>query len=370
VTTVRVIADDLTGALDSAAPLTRLSGPMPVIWCPEAIPQHGGSFALDTESRDIPTVEATWLAAFEGTGLAYKKVDSLLRGNTVNEVAACLTSGLFASAVIAPAFPAQQRITQHGQQYWRANPGEAWQAVACDLDAGLQARGIHLRRATSPNELAGQGHFLCDATTEDGLAALVATGGRLAGPLLWCGSGGLARALAGDPIEPRPYRLESPLLMVIGSHHPITLKQVRTLTDRMPGIVLRVRPEDGRSPVIDDLARILGERGRSALVLEVPDGTGAKIAAPFFDRILAAATERMTPARSLLVTGGATLRRLMNVLGARSLLVRGELSPGVPRSLIRGGRWDGTVVISKSGAFGDPGLLIRLAESAKGAVHE
>jgi len=34
--------------------------------------------------------------------------------------------------------------------------------------------------------------------------------------------------------------------------------------------------------------------------------------------------------------------------------------PGVPRAVIRGGRWDGTDVVSKSGAFGQVRLLRRL----------
>jgi D-threonate/D-erythronate kinase len=58
------------------------------------------------------------------------------------------------------------------------------------------------------------------------------------------------------------------------------------------------------------------------------------------------------------------------VLRARALLVDGEPLPGVPRSALEGGLWDGAAVISKSGAFGDPSLLIRLVESAMGGSHE
>jgi len=102
----------------------------------------------------------------------------------------------------------------------------------------------------------------------------------------------------------------------------------------------------------------------------VPDGTGAAVAAPFFDRVLTTAVSCLERPRSLVVTGGATLHRLVGVLGARALLVTGEPLPGVPRSLLQGGAWDGAVVISKSGAFGDRGLLIRLLESAKGGSHD
>ena len=119
---LRIVADDLTGALDTAAPLTALGGPLPVFWQRDAIPAEVTSFALDTESRDLPPGPASWLAAFADAGLAYKKIDSQLRGSTVEEIAACLASGRFASAVIAPAFPAQQRITRDARQYWRRAP--------------------------------------------------------------------------------------------------------------------------------------------------------------------------------------------------------------------------------------------------------
>ena len=48
----------------------------------------------------------------------------------------------------------------------------------------------------------------------------------------------------------------------------------------------------------------------------------------------------------------------MEALGAVSLTVLGERSPGLPVSRIRGGRWDGCLVISKSGAFADAGLFV------------
>ena len=67
---------------------------------------------------------------------------------------------------------------------------------------------------------------------------------------------------------------------------------------------------------------------------------------------------------SLFVTGGETLHGLLQALGAQSLLATGELLPGVPHARIVGGRWHDLPVIAKSGGFGAPDLLIRLAESA------
>jgi uncharacterized protein YgbK (DUF1537 family) len=298
-----------------------------------------------------------------GADLAYKKIDSLLRGNTAQEIAACLAGGRFAHAVIAPAFPVQQRVTRGGRQYWRPSAAEPWQAVPCDLLSALRKEGIEVRLAAAAGEVALGGFAMCDAVSEDDLRALAAAGRQLAGPVLWVGSAGLARALAGTSAEGALPRLEPPLLIIIGSHHPVTLAQIATLEAAAPELVTTVRPgDDDLQPARAGLAR----RARAARVLAVPDGTGAERAAPFFERALGTLAARLTPPRSLVVSGGATLHRLVDVLGARSLLVTGEPLPGVPCSLLQGGVWDGVTVISKSGGFGDPALLIRLADCATG----
>ena len=63
---------------------------------------------------------------------------------------------------------------------------------------------------------------------------------------------------------------------------------------------------------------------------------------------------------TLVIAGGETLRDVCDMLEAEWLEVDGEIMPGVPTSVMNGGRWDGMTVVSKSGAFGDAGLLVRL----------
>jgi uncharacterized protein YgbK (DUF1537 family) len=65
----------------------------------------------------------------------------------------------------------------------------------------------------------------------------------------------------------------------------------------------------------------------------------------------------LEPPGTLVAAGGETLRGLCVALGAQCLEVQGSIQPGLPRSILRGGRWDGVTVVSKSGAFGSPGLL-------------
>jgi uncharacterized protein YgbK (DUF1537 family) len=69
-------------------------------------------------------------------------------------------------------------------------------------------------------------------------------------------------------------------------------------------------------------------------------------------RYFTALVRTLPPPGTLLVAGGETLAALCAALGAQALVAEGLVAPGVPRSMLRGGRWDGVAVVSKSGAFG------------------
>jgi D-threonate/D-erythronate kinase len=353
--TLRIVADDLTGALDSAAPFAATRGPLPVFWHQTT---RSGSYALDTETREQSTACRDWIAHLHDAELAFKKIDSLLRGRTAEEIVACLESGRFRSAIIAPAFPAQDRVTRLGRQYWRPAGQRAWQPVDKDLLLELRS-SLPIVHAKSANGLAADGFFLCDAETEEHLHAIVAAGRRMAQPTLWCGSAGLARALAG-PSRTQAFALAAPLLMLIGSDHPVSRAQRDALA---PPLALLRSPE--RSDIADAVARVADaiRRGStSGLALALPKTsaeTARKILVATFELI----AEQMPRPGSLFVTGGETLFGLLQALGARSLLATGELMPGVPHARIGGGRWHDLPVVAKSGGFGGPDLLIDLAES-------
>jgi uncharacterized protein YgbK (DUF1537 family) len=358
VTVVRIVADDLTGALDAAAPLVGVAGPLPVLWDAQAALRARGSFVLDSESRDAPA-PLPWSDALGGADLAYKKIDSLLRGRTIEEIAACLEGGGFASAVIAPAFPAQHRITRGGHQYWRPGLDSPWLRLETELLEELRRRGLPVRHAASPQDVLGSGCFVCDAGSDDDLRTIVRAGRALVGPVLWIGTAGLARALAGPGTAAPEVVLRAPILFVIGSHHPVTLAQLEQLAAHAQGAMIAIRPDTGDcAAAVEALAAALAARGRAALVFALPDGTGAEIAGPLFDRAMGLAIRRIERPGCLVVTGGATLFRLVRALGAQSLLVQGELMAGIAVSRLEGGLWPGATVISKSGAFGAPDLLV------------
>jgi uncharacterized protein YgbK (DUF1537 family) len=352
---LRIVADDLTGALDTAAPFAAAGAPLPVFW-DQAAP--GGSYALDTETRERGDASHAWIDHLHGATLSFKKIDSLLRGRTAEEILACLEGGRFRSAIIAPAFPAQDRITRLGRQYWRPAGQRAWQPVDLDLLLELR-RSLPIVHAKSAKALAADGFFLCDAETEEHLDAIVAAGRHMAAPVLWCGSAGLARALAG-PSRAEAFAPTSPLLMLIGSDHPVSRAQRDA-----PEAPLALLRSTGRATIADavaGIAEMIGRGSTSGLALALPEAspeTAREILATTFELVAA----QMPRPGSLLVTGGETLYGLLRALDASSLLATGELMPGVPHARIVGGRWHDLTVISKSGGFGAPDLLIRLAES-------
>src|ERR1700761_8021783 len=140
--TPRLLADDLTGALDTAARFVPAGGPIAVVWRDLA---RDGRVALDSASREMTETDAVAavqrLAPLLSEGSpAFKKIDSMLRGHVAAELAVC--AQWFDHCVLAPAFPHQGRITRHGRQLVRRDDG--WQDCGVDLARALWAQGAHI----------------------------------------------------------------------------------------------------------------------------------------------------------------------------------------------------------------------------------
>ncbi|MBV8616439.1 MAG: hypothetical protein JOY66_22075 [Acetobacteraceae bacterium] len=348
---LRILADDLTGALDSAAQFVPTEGKVPTVWAP---PSHlPWPAAIDAGTRELEAAEAAALTrrlspVLDEADPAFRKIDSLLRGHVAAEIAACVRS--FAHCVIAPAFPAHGRITRAGRQL--VAEGEAWRPVDLDLTAALRAVGISVK-PRRPGDAAPEGASLWDAETESDLDQVVAECRCLSGRVLWCGSAGLAGALAGRAPVLRPV-LRGPLLGLIGSEHPASVAQLSAAWSRVRRVTRGDAEEAAR------IARLLARDGAVVVASVVPPGLARGHAAQHIAGCFTGLLARMGPPGTLLVAGGETLRMVCMALGAGRLDVDGQLVPGVPTSVMRGGAWDGLRVVSKSGAFGDAGLLARL----------
>ena len=375
-TVVRMLADDLTGAVDTICPFATVAEPIPVFWQGGALPPVSGSFALDTETReesdqDAVSVVANLLPALYSADVAFKKLDSLLRGHPAAEIAACLNAGAFASIVIAPAFPDQGRITRNGRQFILLGAGGGLQELECDLRADLTGLGLVVQRAKCSDAVNKSGIFVCDAETNADLERVVTAGRGLKPPILWCGSSGLARALSVREANESVPMPAMPILMIIGSDHPSSIAQVDALRQHRPEVltILDSATPDENAKSIELMAHCLDQGLASTLAFRFTANTSGSAAGQAISTTLSNAVERLPLPGSVLVTGGDTLLRFVGSTGADSLLVSGELMPGVPVSELSGGVWDALTVVSKSGAFGKAASLCDLLELFEGKNH-
>jgi D-threonate/D-erythronate kinase len=351
---LQLIADDLTGALDTAAQFVTPTQSIPVFLSGRLPASLPGSFAIDGGTREMEGKAASaasrrHCAFFEiGPGVvAFKKVDSLLRGHPGLEIGALFKVMRPGHCVIAPAFPFHGRVTRGGLQF--AKIEGSWIRVGEDLFATLDSRGIAVQRKR-PGQPLPRGVSLWDAETDDDLRKVANAAVGLTKTVLWCGSGGLAAALA-DAEVPAAVMLERPILGVFGSDHPATATQLSACT----GHVVAVPDNDALA-----LSVLLSERQICLARFEFPAGTERAAASKLIEGTLSKLAFQLPPPRSLLVAGGETLRALCVALETERLDVIGQFIPGVPVSVMVGGRWDGVRVASKSGAFGDDLLLRRI----------
>ena len=312
-----LVADDLTGACDAAVAFAAHGYRATVLLELDRFEAHDGVMAVSTDSRNAPGCDFACIAgAFRGTqpAIVFKKIDSTLRGNIGPEVVAAMQAFGCEAAAIAPAFPALGRIVESGRL--RAMGLEDFEPI--DVAEYFRPHGLAPYLA---------GDVLSDRDLDSFVASRLAAGGRI----LWVGSGGLAAALARAVARPRgatprarpPSRPRGAVLFAVGSGHPVTLEQLRRLLAARPGsAVLRVPCES---------------------LKETLAAAGSRIAALF-------------------LSGGDTAAAVCGLLGARAIELEDEIDPGVPRGRLVGGLYDGVPVVTKSGAFGPPDALIRIAE--------
>lgn len=124
-----IIADDLTGALDTGIQFAHCSLKTKIITNIEFSKSLFTEsdievIVVDTESRHLSPAksyriiyELAKLATEAGVKYLYKKTDSGLRGNIGSELAAALAASKANFLAFIPALPFMNRVTLHGQQY-------------------------------------------------------------------------------------------------------------------------------------------------------------------------------------------------------------------------------------------------------------
>lgn len=333
-----ILADDLTGALDSAAPFAMRGMHVEVALAIGAIDrilrEAPDVISINLGSREIGATAARRqaemaLAALPAGMRLFKKVDSRLKGH----IAAELDAMSFRAALAVPAIPEFGRIVKDG----------CVTGFGIDTPISISEKlGHHAARATIP-DISSQSaiHAWLDQSERSGIDLLI-------------GARGLAEALAerlsGNAAAQTADIPRGRALFVIGSRDPITLAQVDALRTAFAPHYL---------PAPN--GRLAGAGVRSVdnaitLVQAVP-GDGVVSSQDVSRSLAEGVCPDLTEAVStLLVSGGATAEAVLERMGITHFRLIGECMPGlgVAHAL-------GHCIIAKSGGFGHPDTLKEIA---------
>lgn len=333
-----LIADDLTGALDSAAVFAARGAQVRVARSvadfPDALESGAEVIAVATGTRDDTRDTArrrmaelrVLLAGHDG--LLFKKVDSRLKGHIRDELEV-LFRGRSRALVATPAIPALGRYCESGH-----------------------VTGVGVDTPIPVAERLGWAAAIIDARSDAEIDAA------LPGDLAtrdYVGAAGLAAALArrlwpGEGARLAPPSQPAPTLLAIGSRDPITLAQIAELS----GVPILPAP-NGEVPALATapVQVVLMTPGESTLD---PAEAGRR----FAQGIAAALRER--PVATLFACGGESANAILGALGIGQLHLIGEQLPGVPRAQAH---YEGKAIeiVTKSGGFGTPDTIVKLVKS-------
>lgn len=348
---VAIVADDLTGALDTGTPFVEAGLSVAVAIEADAIPEALAAgtdvVVVNTASRALAPAEAEEGVRQAGEALraaapdiVMKKIDSRLKGNVAAESRALAEVFGHHRIVLAPAIPDQGRATVDGMVVGRGV--DAPISVAALF--GANERSVAVADAASDDDL-------------DGIARLHDWTSTLA-----VGARGIGLALARlvGTSHRRPDFFSTPnTLFAFGSRDPITAAQTELLmaSGRLGGTI---DADQGalhapKAPMLPALLRCSGDMA-----------SDSEAVARLFARGVKAIIEESRP-EMLVVGGGDTALAVFREMGVRVLFPRGEIEPGVPWFEVVGDDGRTLRCAVKSGGFGQPDSLLRVIERNQAA---
>jgi uncharacterized protein YgbK (DUF1537 family) len=295
---VRIFADDLTGAADTGVSL--LGHGAPVILGLDA-----GSTAGDLVDLDIRDATddvacrrlARIVPLLSGEDdILVLKVDSTLRGPVTRIVETALSLGT--QAIICPAFPETGRTVRAGHVLLHGEP--------VDATAFGRSQGLTTSHARVPGEPAGPedivagraGLLRMDANSAEDLDRIARAVLEARHTPIVIGSGGIARALMrvmGAASPPPLPQISGPVLWVAGSAAPILRTQIARLGP--------LEAPETAAP------------GADACLLAPLAAESAPLDPSFAGAIVSRAAASASRFATIFASGGATARALLDALG-------------------------------------------------------
>lgn len=408
-TSLLILADDLTGTADSAIGCTTQGLTTQVmlsatsVICCDAV-------AIDIDSRACSPQQAAkrhsdCLSQWQGRyRYLYKKIDSTLRGNVAIEIATLV--GSVGMAIVAPAYPATGRTTRAGHQWLGEQPvekTEVWtnegiqgranllemlaaaslQVAHLDLNALHEADDIVMARLEQ-FQREGVHAVVCDAARDIDLERIARLSAGL-DDIFWVGSAGLGqflpRALALDTTSAAPVRgktrlpltRERPTLIVIGSMSGVSHRQADALALDIPSLeVIEIDPAalvggaDGDHPqaIAARIRNSLSRRQDVMVRLAQPEDREPEQSARLSQNLGELLAPMLASIDRLIATGGATARAVLMAADIRQLTLIDAPDTGMAR-LAAHHRDRLLEIITKAGGFGDTQAFSRIWHASR-----
>ncbi len=406
-----IIADDLTGAMDTGHGFAAQSHPTVVQAVPRDLSRHTQIkstqvSAINTDSRydskeDASRAVEAVVRSVDAQQI-YKKIDSTLRGNIVAEVQAVLRATDTTAAIVAPAFPAAGRTTENAVQYvngrqlakteYTDDPKAMKSADLIDMFGQSPQPTKHVELATvTAGEDRTRGLIskycevdmtpiiICDATDDTHLQTIArATATQ---DVLYIGSGGLAKAItideASSEMAASANSAETSAMGIVGSVSDTAFTQLKSVSDDQ--IVCVDGPTlctDGTDTTAVSIAIKKLRQGQTpvltaatgpAMVERTQDAGKQSGLSPTEIRSIvatglattAAAIINETRPAGIFMTGGDVAVEVLKSIETSMIQLTGAaVGTGAPHGRAIDGPHEGIPVITKPGGFGNESTIV------------
>lgn len=408
-TKLAVIADDLTGANDTAVQFAKRNMCSYVkLNINKLNVGKSDVLVIDSDSRNLRPEEAYGKVKAICTEIAkqkipcvYKKIDSTMRGNVGIEIKAAADILQPEIVIIAPAYPENNRITIGGYHLLDGIPLE-YTEMAHAPKTPIHNSYIPAILQQQVDEKVGLLELLVidkgekcikkriDALIADNIKWIVCDAAKQSDfrqlmkalsaykNILWVGSAGLAEYLSdfygwqcdyGTSIM----RREGPVLIVAGSVSHITQKQIKYAVSnkniravKLDILSILAESKEKKEGIIKTIKKLLAKQ-EDVLITAAMDDKDVKKAlwtgkqyglkmeevsertACFLADIVAQLD--LQKLAGMILTGGDTAVHICRAIGADTIEIIKEIDSGVPLGMLCG-TCDGMFVVTKAGAFG------------------
>ena len=374
---IAVIADDLTGALDTGVQFRQWGYTVQLTETPEHSTAEVTIINTDTRNKTPQQAYQTTYAVamkLRNHDIIYKKTDSTLRGNPGPELQAILDATGETRAILTPTYPPTKRRVKDGHLYIAEKPITETEYIheyhrKTSYIPEILDTETPINSVKNAANIPETGITVIDSETEQDLLRIATKHTRVI-----AGSAGLADALC------QTLRSPPPVLTVIGSTRTETRRQAELLLERLGAvsIPLNISEALNQTPQKEtaQIAKNALNKGHDVILTSAPTQeiieqtraeakrlniTPQELEARITTALAEATESLLTQSLSgIIVTGGATALAVTKKLGTRNIEILDEVQPGVPVLKL-----DHLPAVTKAGGFGQADTLIQATQYLK-----